>query len=198
MRRTDTETPARLPDESGHVERDGVRVSWDAYGTGDRALLLLPAWSIVHSRLWKAQIHYLARHFRVVTFDGRGNGLSDRPDDPAAYADPETVADAVAVLDAAGVGQAIAVGMSCGGRFALALAAAHPERVGGVVAIAPAVPLLTPGNPDRERVRLRGAARRLRGVGKGQPPPLARRLPGLPGVLLRPDVQRTPLVQADR
>ena len=41
--------------------------------------------------------------------------------------------------------------MSCGGRFALALAAAHPERVGGVVAIAPAVPLLTPNHPDREQ-----------------------------------------------
>src|ERR1700679_85748 len=121
MGRTDTETPARLPDESGYVERDGVRVWWDAYGTGDRALLLLPAWSIVHSRLWKAQIHYLARHFRVVAFDGRGNGLSDRPDDQAAYADSEIVADAVDVLDAAGVSSTVAVGMSCGGRFALTL-----------------------------------------------------------------------------
>jgi pimeloyl-ACP methyl ester carboxylesterase/predicted glycosyltransferase len=151
MGRTDTETPARLPDDSGYLERDGVRVWWDAYGTGDRALFLLPTWSIVHSRLWKAQIHYLARHFRVVTFDGRGNGLSDRPDDAAAYADSEMVADAVAVLDATGVGCALVVGMSCGGRFALTLAATHPERVSGVVALAPAVPLLTPPNPDREQ-----------------------------------------------
>jgi pimeloyl-ACP methyl ester carboxylesterase/predicted glycosyltransferase len=150
MGRTETETRARLPDQSGYVERDGVRVWWDAYGTGDRALLLLPTWSIVHSRLWKAQIHYLARHFRVVTFDGRGNGLSDRPTNTTAYADPETVADAVDVLDAAGVGSTVAVGLSCGGRFALALAAAHPERVDGVVAIAPAVTLLTPNHPDRD------------------------------------------------
>jgi pimeloyl-ACP methyl ester carboxylesterase len=150
MGRTDTETPARLPDESGYVERDGVRVSWDAYGTGDRALVLLPAWSIVHSRLWKAQIHYLARHFRVVTFDGRGNGLSDRPDNEAAYADSEMVADAVDVLDVTGVRCAVAVGMSCGGRYALALAATHPERVCGVVAIAPAVPELAPPHPFRD------------------------------------------------
>src|ERR1700733_12988534 len=113
MGRTDTETPARLPDESGYLERDGVRVWWDAYGTGDRALLLLPAWSIVHSRLWKGQIHYLARHFRVVTFDGRGNGLSDRPDNIAAYVDSEMVADADAVLDAVGMSSAVAVGLSC-------------------------------------------------------------------------------------
>src|SRR3984885_5630984 len=100
MGRTDTETPARLPDDSGYVERDGVRVWWDAYGTGDRALFLLPAWSIVHSRLWKAQIHYLARHFRVVTFDGRGNGLSDRPAGAEAYRTTEFADDALMVMDA--------------------------------------------------------------------------------------------------
>ena len=42
-------------------------------------MLLLPTWSIIHSRHWKMQIPYLARHCRVVTFDGRGNGRSDRP-----------------------------------------------------------------------------------------------------------------------
>ena len=46
MGRTETETRARLPDQSGYVERDTVRVRWDAYGTGDRALLLLPTWSM--------------------------------------------------------------------------------------------------------------------------------------------------------
>jgi pimeloyl-ACP methyl ester carboxylesterase/predicted glycosyltransferase len=149
MGRTDTETPARLPDQSGYLERDGVRVWWEAHGTGDRGLLLLPTWSIVHSRLWKGQIHYLARHFRVVTFDGRGNGLSDRPDDTTAYADSEIVADAVEVLDGVGVGSAVAGGLACGGRFALTLATTHPERVGGVVVIAPSVPLLTPPHPGR-------------------------------------------------
>ncbi len=73
---------ARQPDRSGYVEREGVKLFYEVYGSGALTLLLLPAWSIIHSRMWKAQIPYLARHYRVVTFDGRGNGRSDRPKVP--------------------------------------------------------------------------------------------------------------------
>ena len=68
------QTRARYPDEEGYVERDGVRVFYEVYGSGEPTVLLLPTWSIIHSRQWKMQIPYLARHCRVVTFDGRGNG----------------------------------------------------------------------------------------------------------------------------
>jgi pimeloyl-ACP methyl ester carboxylesterase/predicted glycosyltransferase len=139
--RSDTETPARLPDEHGFVERNGIRVYWESYGNPALpAILLLPAWSIVHARQWKAAIPYLARRFRVLAYDARGNGLSDRPLDPAAYSEREFVDDGVAVLDAAGVERAVAVGHSKGGVRALMLAATYPERVAGVVAISPAVP----------------------------------------------------------
>ena len=76
------QTPARYPDAEGFVERDGVRVFWELYGDGEPTVLFLPTWSIIHSRGWKLQIPYLARHCRVVTFDGRGNGKSDRPRSP--------------------------------------------------------------------------------------------------------------------
>ena len=59
---------ARYPDRTGYVERDGVRVFWEQYGDGDPAILFLPTWSIVHSRVWKAQIPYFARYTRVLTF----------------------------------------------------------------------------------------------------------------------------------
>ena len=91
------QTRARYPDDEGYVERDGVRVFYEVYGDGEPTILLLPTWSIVHSRHWKAQIPYLARHCRVVTFDGRGNGRSDRPPEPAAYDEREFAADALAV-----------------------------------------------------------------------------------------------------
>ncbi|MBA3878026.1 MAG: alpha/beta hydrolase, partial [Anaerolinea sp.] len=131
------------------MERDGVHIAWERYGDGEPTILLLPTWSIVHSRLWKMQIPYLARHYRVVTFDGRGNGRSDRPEDVAAYADTEFVADALAVLDATATARAIVVGVSMGGGYALRLAAEHPDRVEAAVFEGPYVPLADP-DPERQ------------------------------------------------
>ena len=76
---------ARYPDAEGYAERDGAKTFYEVFGDGDTTLLLLPPWSIVHSRVWKMQIPYLARHYRVVTFDGIGNGRSDRPVGPERY-----------------------------------------------------------------------------------------------------------------
>ena len=90
---------ARYPDEEGFVERDDVRIFYEVFGTGEPTVLLLPTWSILHSRLWKAQVPYLARHCRVITFDGRGNGRSSRPASTDAYSDREFAADALAVMD---------------------------------------------------------------------------------------------------
>lgn len=134
------QTRARYPDETGYVERDGIRVFYEVYGEGERTILLLPTWSIIHARQWKAQIPFLARHFRVVAFDGRGNGGSDRPEVPAAYDEREYAADALAVLDATRTDRAVLLGYSMGAQRGLVLAAEHPERVAGAIFIGPAYP----------------------------------------------------------
>ena len=69
---------ACYPDSDGFVVRDGAEIRYERYGEGGPAILLLPPWSLVHSRHWKMQIPYLARHFTVVCFDGRGSGGSSR------------------------------------------------------------------------------------------------------------------------
>ena len=138
----------RYPETEGDVRRGGVKIHYEVFGEGPRTLLLLPTWSIIHSRHWKGQVPYFARRYRVITFDGRGNGLSDRPLDPAAYADDEFAADAIAVMDATGTERAIVAGLSAGSRWALLLAAEQPERVEAAVFIGPAVPL-APGIPGR-------------------------------------------------
>ncbi|HEY0870458.1 MAG TPA: alpha/beta fold hydrolase [Acidothermaceae bacterium] len=135
---------ARYPDLEGFVERDGVKIGYEVFGDGDPTILLLPTWSIVHSRFWKHQVAYLARHYRVITYDGPGNGRSDRPTDPAAYAASAIVDDAVRVLDAVGAKAAIAVGFSLGGGFLLELAARYPQRMLGAVFVAPTVGLSDP------------------------------------------------------
>jgi pimeloyl-ACP methyl ester carboxylesterase/predicted glycosyltransferase len=135
------QTRARYPDETGYIERDGVKVFWERYGDHEPTAMFLPTWSVVHSRTWKGQIPYFARHCRVVAFDGRGNGRSDRPTEPTAYDETEFAADALTVLDATGTDRAVLVSLSRGAERALLLAAEHPERVAGMVFIAPALPL---------------------------------------------------------
>jgi len=140
--RTQEQSRARYPDQEGYVERDGVHVFYEVYGEGEPTVLLLPTWSIIHSRHWKMQIPYLARHCRVLTFDGRGNGRSDRP--ASGYEEREFAADALAVMDATDTERATLVSLSLGAQRALILAAEQPERIDGAVFICPSVPMGEP------------------------------------------------------
>jgi pimeloyl-ACP methyl ester carboxylesterase len=139
---------ARYPDEEGYVERDGVRVFYEVYGAAEPTVFLLPGWSMFHSRHWKLQIPYLARHARVITFDGRGCGRSDRPRDAKAYAIREFAADTLAVMDATATERAVIVGVSCAALWGVVLAAEHPERIAGAAFIGSAAPL-APRLPER-------------------------------------------------
>ncbi len=130
---------AREPDRTGYVDRDGVRIAYESFGEGDTTILFPPVDPIVHSQMWKAQVPYLSRHYRVVTVDPRGNGRSDRPTEPAAYDDLEFVGDAIAVLDELGIERAVLASVCYSAWLALLTASLHPERVQGVVAIAPYV-----------------------------------------------------------
>lgn len=82
-------------------------------------------------------IPYLARHFRVVTYDPVGNGRSDRPTDSSRFRLSELVEDAIAVLDATETRTCIPVGLSYGGGLVTVFTALHPDRVDAVIPIAP-------------------------------------------------------------
>jgi hypothetical protein len=58
---------ARQPDRAGFVERAGVRTGYEVFGDGGPTVIFLPSWQILHSRQWKLQVPYLARHVQVVT-----------------------------------------------------------------------------------------------------------------------------------
>jgi pimeloyl-ACP methyl ester carboxylesterase len=140
---------ARQPEQTGYLQRNGVSIYYEVFGAGDATVLFLPTWSIIHSRHWKNQVPYFAQHFRVLTFDGRGNGRSSRPAAVEAYADREFADDALAVMDATETRKAVVIALSAGARWGLLLAAEHPERVTGAVFIGPSLPI-APGLPERQ------------------------------------------------
>lgn len=117
---------AREPDDTGYAVVDGVRTYYEVFGTGPTTLLMMGTFPVVDGRQWKGQVPYLARHFRVVTWDPRGNGASDRPTGPDAYADEVYARDAAAVLDATGTDAAFVVALCSGIKWSLLLATAGP------------------------------------------------------------------------
>ena len=122
--------------------RDGVHIAYQVYECPGRpTIVLMPAWSIVPARFWKLQVPYLSRHFRVVSFDGRGAGGSDRPAGAQAYIDDQYADDLIAVMDETGTDRAVLVGLSMGVVWALLAADRHPQRVLGIAAIGPACKL---------------------------------------------------------
>jgi pimeloyl-ACP methyl ester carboxylesterase len=135
---------ARHPDRTGTVERGGVRLGYEVFGDGDRTLFLLPTWTIIHSRFWKLQIPYLARHFRVVTYDGPGNGRSDRTVDPKVYSLEAQASYVTDIMDATNTAEAVLVSLSMGSMWSLSVAAEHPDRVIGQVFIGPSLPITPP------------------------------------------------------
>jgi len=153
---------AKLPHRDGFVERDGVRLYFEVYGDGPQTMVFLPPWSIVHSRIYKAQLPYFSERFRCIAFDPRGNGRSDRPMQATAYALESYVADALAIMDATDTREAILVGLSLGGLHAALLAACHPDRVkaailvGTVATVGPGYPYMTPKHFTAKRESYEG------------------------------------------
>lgn len=143
---------ARPPDTTGYVTRDGVRIAYEVYGAGPTTILMLPTWSVLDAAHGRFQLIDLARHYRVVTFDPRGNGRSDRPRGREAYAGEAFVKDAVAVLDETGTHRAVVVACSMATQWLLRLAAEHPDRVIGAVASGTTIPLA--GGHDRPEMGL--------------------------------------------
>ena len=129
--RFEAEGAAPLPhaETEGHVDHDGARIWYAAYGSGAPVILLHGG--LGNSGNWGYQVPALidAGH-RVIVIDSRGHGRSTRDMRPYTY---ELMAsDVLAVMDRLGVRKAAIVGWSDGACTGLILARTHPERVAGV------------------------------------------------------------------
>ena len=112
-----------------------ISMYYEVHGQGE-PLVLIPGLSADVSDYARI-IAELAKHFRVIAFDNRGAGRSDKPDAP--YSIAMMADDASALLDALGIRQAHIVGTSMGGRIAVDLALRHPEHVKSLVQVSTAM-----------------------------------------------------------
>ena len=116
-----------------YVTIDGVRIYYEAYGTGPAVLLLHGNGNSILSMA--CQVEFLSSAHRVIAVDSRGHGNSD--DGPGPLTFERQADDFVAVLDAEKVQQADVVGHSDGGILALEMGIRHPARVRKIVAAGP-------------------------------------------------------------
>jgi pimeloyl-ACP methyl ester carboxylesterase len=125
------------PDESGVVDVAGVRIAWDSFGRGESAVLVIPTWNFVDSRVSASLIRDLSPMFRVVTFDPRGAGRSDRP--RSGYRIEDHLADAIGVIADANLARVSLVAASSGANVGVLLAARLPDRVERLVLVGSAI-----------------------------------------------------------
>lgn len=116
-----------------------MKIAWESTGEGT-PLLLIQGLGYDRSG-WRPIVPGLAARHRVISFDNRGIGESDKPDGP--YTAAQMAGDALQVLDEAGIERAHVLGASLGGMIAQELAVAAPERVDRLV-----LGCTTPGGPN--------------------------------------------------
>lgn len=113
---------------SGYAPAEGTSLYYEVAGDGPTVVLLHPGQG--GCVIWDRQFPEFAREFRVIRYDGRGFGRSERPDAPFFAHD-----DLRAVLDAVGVDRAALVGISGGGATAIDFAITDPARVAALVPV---------------------------------------------------------------
>ena len=132
-----TEQNAPVEHETRYTQSTGgVNIAYQVLGDAERDLVLVPGWIFNLEVVWEhpsfeAFMKRLLRNFRVIMFDKRGTGLSDRA--VVVSSMEERMDDVRAVMDAAGSDRAALMGWSEGGNIAGMFAATYPDRADGLV-----------------------------------------------------------------
>jgi pimeloyl-ACP methyl ester carboxylesterase len=112
-----------------HVQANGINIYYESQGEGE-PLLLIAGLGATHY-LWELQVPSFARWYRIVTFDNRGSGETDKPPEP--YSVSLFADDTAAMMDALGIERAHVYGQSMGGLIAQEFALRHPQRLRSLV-----------------------------------------------------------------
>ena len=125
--------------ETTYTRSGDVSIAYQILGDGPIDLVMAPGWIFHLEVVWEEpsferMMRKFTPHFRVILFDKRGTGLSDRSIGASTLED--RMDDIRAVMDAAGSEQAVVMGWSEGGSFAAMFAATYPERTRALIAYA--------------------------------------------------------------
>lgn len=115
------------------LERAGCPIHYWLSGPEDRPLVVLTHGATIDHHTFDAQLPVLSQHYRVLTWDVRGHGLSQPIGD--AFSIRTAVADLLAILDQLSAQEIVLIGQSMGGNISQELLFLHPERVKALVAI---------------------------------------------------------------
>jgi pimeloyl-ACP methyl ester carboxylesterase len=113
------------------LRRDDLGLHFEVSGDG-LPILLTHGFSAT-SAMFSGTARALLSDYRVVTWDLRGHGSSDSPDDPSLYSSELVMSDMIALLDHLDIERAVVAGHSIGGFLTLKFAVTHPERVSALV-----------------------------------------------------------------
>lgn len=117
------------------LDRGGVGIHYELHGGGELTPILLTHGYGASGAMWEPNLGVLADGRVAITWDMRGHGSSDAPDDGAQYGHDACYEDMTALLDAAGAGQAVFCGMSLGGYLSLRFRLRSPARVGALILV---------------------------------------------------------------
>lgn len=109
---------------------DGVRIYYEESGKGDPLLLIVGRASDHH--LWNSTQGDFAKNYRLIVYDQRGTGQSDKPEEPP-YTVQGFARDAVAILDHLGIARTHVYGASMGGAIGQWFGIEHADRLGALV-----------------------------------------------------------------
>ncbi|NIS80664.1 MAG: alpha/beta fold hydrolase [Anaerolineales bacterium] len=124
--------------ETRYAKSGNFNIAYQVVGTGPPDLVLVPGWVSHIEWLWEEPrcarfFRRLASFSRLILFDKRGTGLSDRVADDALPTLEERIDDLRAIMDAVGSERAALLGISEGGPMCALFAATYPERTSALV-----------------------------------------------------------------
>jgi len=121
------------------VRVNDIKMNYELHGEGEPLVLIMGLTGSLEG--WRPLVPAFAREHRVLAFDNRGAGLTDKPAGP--YSMPMMADDTAGLMDALGIESAHIYGISMGGMIAQELALRHPQKVKALV-----LGCTTPGGPN--------------------------------------------------